>query len=405
MTDHNLHADATRRKSRDTFTITQFDWLRQVAADGGLSPSAARVAIALTKYFNRKQDGWAWMAQATLAHDLGMPVRTVGYILSGLIRRGHLVTKRRGKMETSLYHLALKNSECDRQPIATHDQQPIADHDRQPIATHSGVIGKTKQSDRQKPVKVIGNPLPRNPLNEPLEEHIESESDSLPGLDLDEEEGRLGQQKTAPDSTDADFEIFWTQYPRRDDKQDALKAYRGVLKQKMATPEQLLSGAMRYAAERSGQDSKYTKLAATWLRKGSWANEPAKPAGTKHETSGQGTGMQPAQRDATPAGSERLAPKVAAEPDAKHAAPAALSSEQHAKIWETLRGEKAARFTGEKFAMTVGEMVPQTVHLYVLPARVFEYAPQYRGYEYIQVGEEILIVDPSTHRIVAVVAA
>ena len=286
MTDHNLHADATRRKSRDTFTITQFDWLRQVAADGGLSPSAARVAIALTKYFNRKQDGWAWMAQATLAHDLGMPVRTVGYILSGLIRRGHLVTKRRGKMETSLYHLALKNSECDRQPIATHDQQPIADHDRQPIATHSGVIGKTKQSDRQKPVKVIGNPLPRNPLNEPLEEHIESESDSLPGLDLDEEEGRLGQQKTAPDSTDADFEIFWTQYPRRDDKQDALKAYRGVLKQKMATPEQLLSGAMRYAAERSGQDSKYTKLAATWLRKGSWANEPAKPAGTTIDDEG-----------------------------------------------------------------------------------------------------------------------
>jgi len=141
------------------------------------------------------------------------------------------------------------------------------------------------------------------------------------------------------------------------------------------------------------------------VKPGPSAQLPAKPTGTKHETSGQGTGMQPAQRDATPAGSERLAPKVAAEPDAKHAAPAALSSEQHAKIWETLRGEKAARFTGEKFAMTVGEMVPQTVHLYVLPARVFEYAPQYRGYEYIQVGEEILIVDPSTHRIVAVVAA
>jgi hypothetical protein len=47
-----------------------------------------------------------------------------------------------------------------------------------------------------------------------------------------------------------------------------------------------LSGAMRYAAERSGQDSKYTKLAATWLRKGSWANEPAKPAGTTIDDEG-----------------------------------------------------------------------------------------------------------------------
>jgi hypothetical protein len=34
-----------------------------------------------------------------------------------------------------------------------------------------------------------------------------------------------------------------------------------------------------------------------------------------------------------------------------------------------------------------------------------EFAPQYRGYEYVQVGDEILIVDPRTHRIVAVIAA
>jgi hypothetical protein len=34
-----------------------------------------------------------------------------------------------------------------------------------------------------------------------------------------------------------------------------------------------------------------------------------------------------------------------------------------------------------------------------------EYAPQYRGYEYILVGDEILIVDPRTLRIVAVIAA
>jgi hypothetical protein len=134
---------------------------------------------------------------------------------------------------------------------------------------------------------------------------------------------------------------------------------------------------------------------------GPGAQLPAKPAATKSETIGQGTGMQPAQRDATRPGSDRVAPQA----DAKHAAPAALSSEQHAKMWNTVRGEKAARFTGERFAMTLGEMVPQTVHLYRLPDSVFEYAPQYRGFEYIQVGEDILIVDPSTHRIVAVIAA
>jgi len=62
-------------------------------------------------------------------------------------------------------------------------------------------------------------------------------------------------------------------------------------------------------------------------------------------------------------------------------------------------------FTGAKFSVTVGEAVPQTVHLNRLPARVIEFAPQYRGYEYVLVGDEILIVDPRTHRIVAVIPA
>jgi uncharacterized protein DUF1236 len=164
------------------------------------------------------------------------------------------------------------------------------------------------------------------------------------------------------------------------------------------------------------------------------AQLPAKPSGVKPETSGQGSTMQPAQHDATtpsdrfapkakgqaespkaqvePPKSQSAAPKaqadapkLPAQADAKNAAPAPLSAEHHAKIWESIRGEKSAPFSGAKFSMTVGEAVPQGIHLYRLPVRVIEFAPQYRGYEYILVGDEILIVDPRTHRIVAVIAA
>jgi Protein of unknown function (DUF1236) len=150
------------------------------------------------------------------------------------------------------------------------------------------------------------------------------------------------------------------------------------------------------------------------------AQLPAKPTGVKPETSGQGSTMQPAQHDATTPNdrfapnakgqadtpkAQAEAPKLPAQADAKRAAPAALSAEHHAKIWESIRGEKSAPFTGAKFTMTVGESVPQGIHLYRLPVRVIEFAPQYRGYEYILVGDEILIVDPRTHRIVAVIAA
>jgi len=89
----------------------------------------------------------------------------------------------------------------------------------------------------------------------------------------------------------------------------------------------------------------------------------------------------------------------------KAAAPTALSSEQHTKIRDTLRGGKAEHLTNVPFAVTVGGVIPGSVHLYVLPVSIAEYAPEYRDYEYILVGDEILIVDPQTLTIVAVIAA
>jgi hypothetical protein len=58
-----------------------------------------------------------------------------------------------------------------------------------------------------------------------------------------------------------------------------------------------------------------------------------------------------------------------------------------------------------KFSISIGEEVPTTVHFHRLPARIVEYAPQYRDFDYILVGDDILIVDPQSHRIVAVITA
>jgi Protein of unknown function (DUF1236) len=123
------------------------------------------------------------------------------------------------------------------------------------------------------------------------------------------------------------------------------------------------------------------------------------PAVAKSQAAEPGQAAQTSQSPSahTPAG--------AANGETKPGAPAALSTEQHAKIRDTLRGDKAERLTGVHFAITVGEIVPGTVHLYRLPVSVLEYAPQYRDFEYILVGDEILIVDPRTMRIVAVISA
>lgn len=72
--------------------------------------------------------------------------------------------------------------------------------------------------------------------------------------------------------TDPEFENWWCQYPRRVGKGQALKAYGyAKLKTDAAT---LLNGAMRYAAERTGEDVRFTKHPATWLNGQCWLDEP-----------------------------------------------------------------------------------------------------------------------------------
>jgi hypothetical protein len=71
----------------------------------------------------------------------------------------------------------------------------------------------------------------------------------------------------------AAFEGFYGAYPRKVAKDAARKAYDKAV-ERGATPAALLSGAQRYAAERKGENPKYTKHPATWLNAGCWEDEP-----------------------------------------------------------------------------------------------------------------------------------
>ena len=49
--------------------------------------------------------------------------------------------------------------------------------------------------------------------------------------------------------------------------------------------------------------------------------------------------------------------------------------------------------------------MPRSLRLYALPASVVEFYPAWRGYEFILVGNEILVIDPRTLEIVAILEA
>jgi hypothetical protein len=55
------------------------------------------------------------------------------------------------------------------------------------------------------------------------------------------------------------------------------------------------------------------------------------------------------------------------------------------------------------FSVSVGTVVPRTVTLRPLPTTVVEIVPQYRGYDFFVVREDIVIVAPRTHEIVDVI--
>jgi hypothetical protein len=83
-----------------------------------------------------------------------------------------------------------------------------------------------------------------------------------------------------------------------------------------------------------------------------------------------------------------------------------LSTEQRTKI-KTVIHEKAnvKAVTNVNFSISIGTRVPRSVHLYALPVEVVEIYPAWRGYEFILVGDQIVVVDPHTFEIVAVLEA
>jgi hypothetical protein len=83
---------------------------------------------------------------------------------------------------------------------------------------------------------------------------------------------------------------------------------------------------------------------------------------------------------------------------------AKLSSEQRSKIGTLLRARKVepAHLT---VSVNVGTRIPESVHSYPLPSEVVEIYPEWRGYDYIMIGAQVLVVDPQTREIVAIIEA
>ncbi|MBH5397482.1 DUF1236 domain-containing protein [Bradyrhizobium sp. CNPSo 4010] len=84
-------------------------------------------------------------------------------------------------------------------------------------------------------------------------------------------------------------------------------------------------------------------------------------------------------------------------------AAAKLSTEQRTQITSVIREEKVAPVTNVNFSISVGTRIPREgITLHALPSRVVSIYPEWRTYKYILVRDEIVIINPDTYEIVAV---
>lgn len=84
---------------------------------------------------------------------------------------------------------------------------------------------------------------------------------------------------------------------------------------------------------------------------------------------------------------------------------AKLSTEQRSKITTTIRQQNIKPVTNVNFNISIGTRVPRDVSFHPLPAEIITVYPDWRGYEFFLVRNEIIVVNPRTLEIVAVLDA
>lgn len=82
-----------------------------------------------------------------------------------------------------------------------------------------------------------------------------------------------------------------------------------------------------------------------------------------------------------------------------------LSQEQQTRVRDTLIKSQGPRLAKANFALHVGTRVPRSVKLAPLPTVVINLVPEYRGYSYVVVQDDIVIIDPASYEIVYVLPA
>jgi uncharacterized protein DUF1236 len=82
---------------------------------------------------------------------------------------------------------------------------------------------------------------------------------------------------------------------------------------------------------------------------------------------------------------------------------ASVTQEQQTKFNQVIEKQKVQSVTNVNFSVSVGTSVPRNVHVHEVPRDIVTIYPEYRGKQFTVVRDEIVIIEPSTRKIVTVI--
>jgi Protein of unknown function (DUF1236) len=132
--------------------------------------------------------------------------------------------------------------------------------------------------------------------------------------------------------------------------------------------------------------------------------EKSKSMSSENEKGAAGKDMKAEGRDGKMnADSKGAADTKATTTTGQAGAGAKLSTEQRTKITTVIKSQNVRPATNVNFSISVGTHVPRNVGFHPLPAEIITIYPEWRGYEFFLVGNQIVVVNPRTLEIVDVI--
>jgi hypothetical protein len=191
----------------------------------------------------------------------------------------------------------------------------------------------------------------------------------------------------------------WAQDMKTNEKTGAPMTQQIAPAEKMAPASK---SDQRKATEKGETDSK--QLKSQKMDKGAATGAANKgPADAADNADAKSKSMNKADER----GAGATSPSAKSTDEGKHSATvgaAKLSTEQRTKIATVVLQHKVTPVQLD-VPVRIGTRVPDSVRFYPLPQEVFAIYPEWHGYDYILVGDEIVVVDPRTHEIVAILEA